>query len=77
MKKNITEFEFGKIIEEIPACKIDCSMTRIYINDLSNDSIDYLYGLVRRLPAEQLQSYMVYWNDNVENLLDFFRKFGW
>lgn len=72
MKKNVTEFEFGRIVEEIPTCKFDCAMTHIYLNNLGDDAIDYLYDLARRLPAEQLQSYMVHWNGNTENLLGFF-----
>ena len=49
-------------------------MTHIYLNNLSDDAIDYLYFLASRLPAEQLQSYMVHWNGNAENLLEFFRE---
>ena len=72
MKKNVTEFEFGRIVEEIPACEFGCAMTHIYLNNLGDDAIDYLYDLTSRLPAEQLQSYMVHWNGNTENLLGFF-----
>lgn len=74
MKKSMTEFEFdfGKIVEEIPSCKFDCAMTHIYINNLSDDAIDYLYDLARRLSAEELQSYMIHCGSNTENLLDFF-----
>ena len=72
MKKNVTEFEFGKIVEEIPTCKFDCSMTNIYINNLSDDAINYLYDLAQKLPAEELQKYMVHWNGNTENILGFF-----
>ena len=68
MKKNIIEIEFGKIVKEIPACEFDCVMTHVYLNNLSDDAIDYLYNLSRRLPAEQLQNYMVHWNGNTENL---------
>ena len=76
MKKNVTEFEFGRIIKEISACKFDCSITHIYLNNLSDDSINYLSDLARRLPAENLQSYMIHWNGNgnTENLLGFFRN---
>ena len=72
MKKNVTEFEFGRIVEEIPTCKFDCAMTHIYLNNLGDDAIDYLYFLASRLPAENLQSYIVHWNGNTENLLGFF-----
>ena len=71
MKKNVTEFEFGTIVEEIPACKFDCAMKHIYLNNLDDEAIDYLYFLASRLSAEQLQSYMIHWNGNTENLLGF------
>ena len=72
MKTKIEVKEFGRIVEEIPACKSDCAMTHIYLNNLGDDAKDYLYDLAHRLPAEQLQSYMVHWNGNTENLLGFF-----
>ena len=72
MKKNVTELEFGRIVEEIPTCEFDCVMTHIYLNNLDDDAIDYLYYLASRLPAEQLQRYMVHWNGNTESLLGFF-----
>ena len=72
MNKNITEFEFGKIVEEIPTCKFDCVMTHIYLNNLGDDAICYLNNLFCRLPVEQLQKYMIHWNDSTENLLGFF-----
>lgn len=72
MKKNVTEFEFGKIIQGIPASKFDCTMTHIYINHLTDEDVNYLYNLAEKLPVEQLQSYIVHWDDNTENLLEFF-----
>lgn len=72
MKTKITVTDFGRIVEEIPASKFDCAMTHIYINNLSDDAIDCLYYLARGLPTEQLQSCMVHWNGNTENLLGFF-----
>ena len=74
MKKNITEFEFGRIVEEIPVSNFDCAITHIYLNNLDDNAINYLYDLARRLPAENLQSYVVHWNGNTENLLGFFRN---
>lgn len=74
MKTKIEVTEFGKIVEEIPECKIDCAMTHICINNLGDDAIDYLYLLASRLPAENLQSYIVHWNGNVENLSGFFEN---
>ena len=71
MKTKIEVTEFGKIVEEIPTCKFDCAMTHIYLNNLGDDAIDYLYFLASRLPAEQLQSYMIHLNGETENLLGF------
>ena len=71
MKKNVTELEFGRVVEEIPTCKSDCAMTHIYLNNLDDDAMNYLTDLAHKLPAEQLQSYMVHWNGNTENLLGF------
>ena len=71
MKTKIEVTEFGKIVEEIPACKFDCSIKHIYIKNLDDDAIDYLYFLGSRLPAENLQSYMIHWNGETENLLGF------
>lgn len=72
MKKNVTEFEFGKIIQGIPASKFDCTIKHIIINHLTDDAINYLYDLAEKLPVEQLQSYIVHWSGNTENLLGFF-----
>lgn len=72
MKTKIEIKEFGKIVKEIPTCKFDCALTHIYINNLSDDAVDYLSDLANRLPTEELQSYMVHWRGNAENLLGFF-----
>ena len=72
MKKNVTEFEFGRIVEEIPTCKFDCAMTHIYLNNLTDEAMNYLTDLAHKLPAEELQSYMVHCDGNTENLLGFF-----
>lgn len=69
---SITKTEFGRIVEEITVSKVDCAMTHIYINNLTKEAEDYLSNLVQTLPAEELQSYMVHWNDNTETLLGFF-----
>lgn len=71
-KTNVTEFEFGRIVKEIPTSKFDCAMTHIYINNLTKEAEDYLSNLVQTVPAEELQSYIVHWNGNTENLLGFF-----
>ena len=72
MKTQIEVREFGRIVEEIPSSKFDCGMTHIYINNLSDDAISYLTNLAHKLPAEELQSYMVHCDDCTENLLGFF-----
>ena len=72
MKTKINVTNFGRIVEEIPASKFDCAMTHIYINNLSDDAMIYLTDLVHRLPAEELQSCIVHYDDCTENLLGFF-----
>ena len=67
-KKNVTDFEFGKIVEEIPTCGFDCAMTHIYINNFCDNAINYLYDLARRLSPDKLQSYIIHLNGNTENL---------
>lgn len=73
MKKiNVTEFEFGRVVEEIPAHKFDCALTHIYITNLTKEAEDYLLSLVRTVPADEICGYMVHWDDHTENLLGFF-----
>ena len=72
MKTKINVTNFGRIVEEIPVSKFDCAMTHIYINNLTDEAMNYLTDLAHKLPAEKLQSYMVHLNDSVENLLGFF-----
>lgn len=72
MKTKIEVKELGRIVEEIPASKFDCTMTHIYINNLSDDAMIYLTDLAHRLPAEELQSCIVHYNGCTENLLGFF-----
>lgn len=70
-KTNVTEFEFGKIVEEIPASKFDCATMHIYLTNISDDAIAYLREYVGRLPDEKLLSCMVHWNGRVETLYHF------
>ena len=72
MKTKIEVTNFGRVVKEIPSNKFDCFMTHIYINNLTDEAINYLTGLFYSLPAEELQSYMVHNNGNIENLLVFF-----
>ena len=75
MKSKIEVKKFGRIVEEIPSSKFDCAMTHIYINNLSDDAMIYLTDLIHRLPAEELQSYMVHYDDYTENLLEILWKY--
>ena len=72
MKTKINVTNFGKIVEEITVSKFECGMVHIYINDLTDEAMDYLTDLARKLPAEKLQSCVIHLNDSVENLLGFF-----
>ena len=72
MKTKINETNFGRIVEEIPASKVECAMTHIYVSDLTEEAIDYLTDLAQKLPVEKLQNYMVHLNSSTENLLEFF-----
>ena len=72
MKTKINVINFGRIVEEIPTSKVDCAMTHIFINNLTEEAIDYLTDLAQKLPFEKLQSYVIHLNDSTENLLDFF-----
>ena len=72
MKTKINETNFGRIVEEIPASKVECAMTHIYVSDLTDEAIDYLTDLAQKLPVEKLQSYVIHLNDSTENLLEFF-----
>ena len=72
MKTKINETNFGRIVEEIPASKVECAMTHIYVSDLTDEAIDYLTDLAQKLPVEKLQSHVIHLNDSTENLLDFF-----
>ena len=72
MKTKINVINFGRIVEEIPTSKVDCAMTHIFINNLTDEAIDYLTDLAQKLPFEKLQSYVIHLNDSTENLLDFF-----
>ena len=71
-KTNVTETEFGKIVEEIPACKFDCAMIHIYITKPGKEAEDYLLNLVRTVPADEIHGYMVHWDDHTENILVYF-----
>ena len=72
MKTKINVINFGRIVEEIPTSKVDCAMTHIFINNLTDEAIDYLTDLAQKLPFEKLQSYVIHLNDSTENLLEFF-----
>ena len=72
MKTKINVTNFGRIVEEIPASKVECAMTHIYVSDLTEEAMDYLTDLARNLPVEKLQNYMVHLNSSTENLLEFF-----
>ena len=72
MKAKINVINFGRIVEEIPTSKVDCAMTHIFINNLTEEAIDYLTDLAQKLPFEKLQSYVIHLNDSTENLLEFF-----
>ena len=72
MKAKINVINFGRIVEEIPASKVECAMTHIYVSDLTDEAIDYLTDLAQKLPVEKLQSYVIHLNDSTENLLEFF-----
>ena len=72
MKTKINVINFGRIVEEIPTSKVDCAMTHIFINNLTEEAIDYLTDLAQKLPVEKLQSYVIHLNDSTENLLEFF-----
>lgn len=72
MKTKINETNFGRIVEEIPASKVECAMTHIYVSDLTDEAMDYLTDLAQKLPVEKLQNYMVHLNSSTENLLEFF-----
>jgi len=71
-KQKINVTDFGRIVEEIPTCKFDCAMTHIYVNELTEEAISYLTNLAHKLPVEELQGYMVHWDNRTENLLGFF-----
>ena len=72
MKTKINETNFGRIVEEIPASKVECAMTHIYVSDLTDEAMNYLTNLAQKLPVEKLQSYVIHLNDSTENLLEFF-----
>ena len=72
MKTKINVINFGRIVEEIPASKVECAMTHIYVSDLTDEAIDYLTDLAQKLPVEKLQSCIIHLNDSTENLLEFF-----
>ena len=72
MKTKINETNFGRIVEEIPASKVECAMTHIYVSDLTDEAMNYLTNLAQKLPVEKLQSHVIHLNDSTENLLEFF-----
>ena len=76
MKKiKITETNFGKIVEEIPASKSDCCMTHIYLNNISDETLSYLREYVSTLCNKKIPSYMVHLNDEVETLSYFAEEY--
>ena len=72
MKTKINVINFGRIVEEIPASKVECAMTHIYVSDLTDEAMNYLTNLAQKLPVEKLQSCIIHLNDSTENLLEFF-----
>ena len=72
MKAKINVINFGRIVEEIPASKVECAMTHIYVSDLTDEAMNYLTDLAQKLPVEKLQSCIIHLNNSTENLLDFF-----
>lgn len=73
MKKiNVTELEFGKIVEEIPTYKFDCAQTHIYITNCCEEADAYLLNLVHTVPADKIRSYIVHWDDHTEDILTYF-----
>lgn len=72
-KTKITETNFGKIIEEISTCKFDCTQTHIYIFKKPVEEVeDYLLNIVRTVPADKIDSYIIHFDNNTENILSYF-----
>ena len=73
MKKTVKTIitKFGRIVEEIPAYKLDCGMIHIYLNNLTDDTLLSLKEYVGKFFGEKIPSCIIHWDDRVETLCNF------
>ena len=74
-KTKITETEFGKVVEEIPAGNFDCRITHIYISNLGDDTLSYLKEYANKLSYEKLLNSIIHWGDEVETFYYFCKEY--